>query len=376
MPGLAVVTAPSWLSVDSRCEGKMAFLSPVDGDILHRYDGTMTENFLKTTVKVTAPAGSILTVNGVKTVYNNGIYTAEVTMQDFENVIELAEIKTKSKKRITVYWLKNLADKYRLSIDDAVWFLKDIQAHAEAYRSLFDNPFLGFLKQLHDAHGTKVHLNIFFQSDDFNLTQMTDKFKNEWRANADWLQLSFHAKAEFPDDPYKFAGYAQVKEECEDVIKEIRRFAGEELAASITTLHWGEVPVEVSRALRDAGYSTQLCDFNVDDGLPPCSYYLDILQRRHINKRFVWRDNREGIIFVKSSIIIDTKKQHEILPYLDRYEQQSRKPPYADLLIHEQYFYEHYHNYQPDYRQKVFTAVQWAEKNGYAPAFFYETANR
>jgi hypothetical protein len=198
---------------------------------------------------------------------------------------------------------------------------------------------------------------------------MTDQFKNEWRANASWLQLSFHAKAEFPDNPYIHAGYDQVKTECDAVIQQIRRFAGDELTGPVTTLHWGEVPVEVSRALRDAGYTGQLCDFNVDDNLTPCSYYLNVEQRRHINKRFLWRDNKEAIGFIKSSIIIDTKKTEHIIPYLDQYEQQGRKPPYADLLIHEQYFYPGYHNYQPNYRQKVLTAVKWAVEKGYTPAF-------
>jgi hypothetical protein len=92
-------------------------------------------------------------------------------------------------------------------------------------------------------------------------------------------------------------------------------------------------------------------------------------QRRHINKRFLWRDNKEAIGFIKSSIIIDTKKTEHIIPYLDQYEQQGRKPPYADLLIHEQYFYPGYHNYQPNYRQKVLTAVKWAVEKGYTPAF-------
>jgi hypothetical protein len=40
-----------------------------------------------------------------------------------------------------------------------------------------------------------------------------------------------------------------------------------------------------------------------------------------------------------------------------------------DLLMHEQYFYPFYKNYQPDFRKKVTTAVKWAFENGYKPAF-------
>ena len=345
------------------------FISPIDGDMLHKHDGIVTGETLQTLIKIAAPANSSISVNGKQAKYSNGVFMAEISLPDFKNIIELKDKRTGIKKSITVYWLKNLADKYRLSIDDAVWFLKDINANTSTYSSIFNNPFLGFLKEVHDTYSTKVHINIFYETDGFNLSQMTDQFKNEWRANAGWLQLSFHAKAEFPDNPYIHAGYNQVKTECEAVIQQIRRFAGDELTGPVTTLHWGEVPVEVSRALRDAGYTGQLCDFNVDDDLAPCSYYLNVEQRRHINKRFLWRDNKEAISFIKSSIIIDKKKTEQIIPHLSQYEQQFRKPPYVDLLIHEQYFYPGYRGYQPNYRQKVLTAVKWAVEKGYTPAF-------
>ena len=45
------------------------------------------------------------------------------------------------------------------------------------------------------------------------------------------------------------------------------------------------------------------------------------------------------------------------------------KGAYIDLLIHEQYFYPFYSNYQPDYKEKVLTAVKWAADKGYEPAF-------
>jgi hypothetical protein len=41
-------------------------------------------------------------------------------------------------------------------------------------------------------------------------------------------------------------------------------------------------------------------------------------------------------------------------------------------MIHEQYFYPSYFNYQPDFREKVMTAVKWAVDKGYKPAFLSE----
>jgi hypothetical protein len=364
--GIGMSILPSLLSADA--VSPITFLSPIDGDMLHVHDGQLNNGELETLVKVSASETTQLTINGVQAERIGSVFSAPVELKGYKNII-VAMDDHGVKSSITVFWLKDLADHYRLSIDDAVWFLKDIHLNRNQYRSLFENPFLKLLQEVHHNYGTKVHINIFYETEGFDLSQMTEKFKPEWKANADWLKLSFHAKAEFPDNPYRNACYTQAKNECEAVIREIRRFAGDETSTPITTLHWGEVPVEVSRALRDAGYKGQLCDFNVDDNLAPCSYYLTVPQRRHMLKRFVWRDNTEDIIFIKSSIILDTMKLDTIVPHLDQYEQQSRKPPYVDLLIHEQYFYPYYKSYQNDYAGKILTAVKWANDNGYKPKF-------
>ncbi len=348
------------------------FVGPIDGDILHTGDGPLNGGRLMIGVKIAAPPRRKISVNQVVAEYKDGYYTAVVPLSGYRNELTAKDHRSNKTKKITVFLAPRLKDKYRLSIDDAIWFLRDIQANAHEYTSIFDTPFLGFLRYLHQTYGTKTHINLFYETDHFDLSRMTDKFKSEWRENAEWLRLSFHAWSEFPDNPYLHASYEKVRHDCEGVMNQIRRFAGEEVMGPVTTLHWGEVPVEVSRALRDCGYTGQLCDFNVDNNLPPTSYYLTVEQRRHMNRRFVWRDNREDISFIKSSVILDTVKADRIVPFLDQYEKESRKPPYCDLLIHEQYFYPFYKGYQPDYRQKVLTSVEWAVKNGYSPAFLDE----
>jgi hypothetical protein len=327
---------------------------------------------VKVKVKPVVPGKMNLTINNIQAREENGIYTADIILKGFENKISVHDTVTGRRNGITVFYLQKLNNQYRLSVDDAIWFLKDIHVNAAVYTSIFDNPFMGLLRSLHEAYGTKVHINLFYETDNFNLSQMTDKFKKEWAQHADWIRLSVHAKAEFPDDPYIHAGYGEMYRDCHAIRTQIKRFAGKEVMDNTTTLHWGQVPVEVCRALRDEGYKIQVCDFNVDNDLPPCSYYLDVPQRRHINKRFIWRDNKEGIIFVKSSIIIDTVKLQHISSFLDTYVENNVTPPYADLLVHEQYFYPSYKNYQKDYREKLTTAIEWAQKHNYTPGFLSE----
>jgi hypothetical protein len=349
------------------------FISPIEGDMLHAHDGTLMDGNLVVKVKVAAPENSEIYVNGIQAQPVGGHYEAQASLDDFENILTAENRNSGEKESIKVFRLRHFAGKYRLSIDDNIWFLRDIQQNKDGYQSLFDNAFLGFLKSVHSQYGTKVHLNLFYETEGFNLSKFTDQYKPEWKANADWLRLSFHARAEFPDQPYIDAGYEEVKRDCDLVMNEIQRFAGEQVMHSVTTIHWGEATVEGSRAMRDAGYTGQLGYFNVDDDQYPASYYLTEPQRRHMKKRFVWRDTAENITFVRTSIVIDTKKIDEIVPHLNQHEKQGSKPPYLDLLVHEQYFYSFYHNYQPDYRDKILTAVKWADDNGYAPGFLSES---
>lgn len=351
---------------------EIKFLSPVDGDMLCEFDGKVIDGSLITSVKVKAPEGSLIKVNGIKANYFDGIFHADVTLKEYQNVIDLVDEKNGYKESIRIFRLKNFAKKYRLSLDDNIWFLQDISNNADKYKSIFENPYLSFLKQVNDTYGTKIHINIYYETDGFNLSQMTDKFKSEWSQNSGWLRLSFHALADKPDNPYINASYEKVKSDCDKVMDQVRRFAGKEVTGHVTTLHWGEATVEGCRALRDSGFKCLPCDFNVDNNLAPCSYYLDVEKRRHINKRLIWRDNKEGIIFVRCAIIINTYKLEEIVPFLDDLKKDPHRSAYVDLLIHEQYFYPFYSSYQPDYRQKVLTSVKWAVNNGYKPAFLEE----
>jgi len=345
-------------------------LSPSDGDMLCSFDGQVTGDGLRSKVTIAGPPGLNLSVNGTEAVFGEGRYVAWILLSKYRNTVLVKDAASGETQSMEVFWLKNYAGKYRLSLDDNIWFLKDIAAHAGEYRSLFENPYLGFFRQVHDTYGTKVHLNIYYQTEGFDLSRMPDKFKDEWKDNAGWLRLSFHALQNDPDMPYKTAGYDVVKKDCEMVMDQIRRFAGEELMDQVTTLHWGEATVEGCRALRDSGYTALAGYFNLEK--EPVSYYLEGEQRRHLNQRFIWRDNREGIIFNRIALVINTVQLEEIIPFLDRLNCDGHKPPYADLMIHEQYFYPFYTDYQPDYRQKVLTAVRWAADNGYRPAFLSE----
>lgn len=348
----------------------LIFISPVDGDVLHANDGEIKDGVLAMRVQAAAAPGSQVRIAGVKAEEKEpGMFSAVIPLSEGGHMLTAETSSGKAQIRVTVQL--DYAGYYRLSIDDAVWFLRDLTDHG--YESLFDNPFLKFLKEVHELYGTKIHINIYYQDGEtFTITSVPDRYREEWQHNADWLCLSFHARANMPNNPYDGADYETMKADLSAVKREAIRFAGEELWSRVTTLHWGAATYDGCRALRDGGYKVLVGDFNVDDEKPAVSYYFNLDQRRNIKRRFIWRDEDLGVTFVRSAIILDTHPLSEIVPFLDEIKGDSLRSPYLDLLIHEQYFYPSYPKYQPDYRDKVLTAVRWATENGYRSAFLQE----
>ncbi|MDF2713379.1 MAG: hypothetical protein K0R28_304 [Paenibacillus sp.] len=345
---------------------------PLDGDMLNEYDGEIRDGRLHITVEIAGPAGRSVTVNGVVAMPRDGAYYAQVALDKYSNTIAIADKDTGSDTSIVVYWLKHAVNKYRISVDDNIWFLKDIAEHQHEYRSIFDNPYLAMYKDVHDAYGTKVQFNIYYQTEGFNLSQMPDKYKEEWKANSDWLRLTFHALQNDPEKPYISAGAEEVLRDCERVTEQIIRFAGEELLDPVTTIHWGEATREGCRALRKFGFRGLAGYFWIVDGKPVVSYYLDNDQTAHVNGRDFWKDHSEDLVFIKIDAVLDRLKLDEIVPELDRIKARPHEAGFIEILIHEQYYYPHYKAYQPDYRNKLMTTAKWATENGYSPAFLSE----
>ena len=82
--------------------------------------------------------------------------------------------------------------------------------------------------------------------------------------------------------------------------------------------------------------------------------------------RDFWVDTREDIIFVKDDIVIDTVPLAEIPAFMESISN-AQNHCFHYVLVHEQYFYEDYERYEPDYRERVFAAVDWCHRHGYRP---------
>lgn len=358
--------------------GCMKFIKPVDGDMLNNLSGKLSGNSLEILVRLQAEEGRCIKINGIPACYEAGEYTAKVLIDGYRNTIEAVDAESGCKTKIGIYWLKKAAGKYRLSVDDNIWFLQDIAKNAGTYKSIFDNPYLSVYKSVHDKYGTKVHLNIYYECPEFggfNLTQMPDKFKSEWQENSNWLHLSFHARSNLPDKPYIATDYATIKRDYDAVIAEIKRFAGEEVLSSETTVHWGECTVEGVRAIRASGIKALAGYLTfTKDGNRLVSYYLSDEQIINANYYGFWKDHSEDIIFSKIDTVLNLHTPEEIVKILDEAKSKYSEKGFIEFMIHEEYFYPHYHAYMPNFKERILAGVEWAARNGYEPAFLSEVA--
>lgn len=358
-------------------KARLEVTTPIHGMICNRHDGDTTPGGLR--IPVVGKASGKVTVNGKPVAVANGQFATNVTLAQRENAILIVAESNgaREEQRLTVLYDENSFPRARFSLDDNILFLRDIARNAGTYRSIFDNWFLDFFRTMHKRYGARFHFNLYFEDvyflKDFTLDRMPDKFKSEWRENADWIKLTFHAMCDQPAKPYINTDYATMKRDCAKVTEQIVRFAGEELLSNYTTVHWGECTPAGCRALHDCGFRGLVGYFEEENGRPFVSYYLDAPHQKHLFDRDYWKDVSEDLIFVKHDMVVNNVKLADITPRLDAVFADPHRSEILELMIHEQYFQKEYgDHYQPDAKEKVETAVRWAAEHNYKWVFYDE----
>lgn len=301
---------------------------------------------------------------------------------------------------------------YFFFIDDNIWVFRDLATQKPA--SLFDNAYLGLLKRMHDLYEMKVQLNVFYSTSArhkgpyFDLSLMPDTWKDEWKANADWLKLAFHADREFPDYPYVNVTYDEMAAAYDKVVDHIIRFAGEEVVSRQLVIHWLPVTREGCKALMDRGVNALAASYGFDapayaetvlsenhrerlhqnhseetscvyfknasggNIIPSLRGYNHMPQEQadiHEYKSTFLRDNDLGLPLKRLAHIVLNSHTPEVIT-------QIMTPMLGSEFIgignHEQYFYSDYVAYEPDYPDRIETAIKLMHDNGYKAIFVDE----
>jgi hypothetical protein len=229
------------------------------------------------------------------------------------------------------------------------------------------------LRDLHAKYRTKFSLNIYYTTGDgFDLTQFPDRYKGEWRDNADWLRLAFHAYANDPDRPYQYATPEKLIGDLDKVASEIRRFAGEEVYAPPTVIHWGMVQPEALKPLYGRGVRVLSGYFERVPAGWDVNYLFDDDRSEYLWRHDALMDFPSGIVFSKIDIVVNTVTAEKIAPTLEAVAADPNQAEIMDLFTHEQYFWPFYFNYIPDHPQRMDITLRWVTEHGYEPVFFHE----
>ena len=352
--------------------GDIRFVSPVMGDVLVAgADGEVLDGRLVAEVLVAGRTGARMAIDGVTAEeVAAGLYRVRAPMAAGRNDVEARDMDADKRASIAVYWLRGAERTYRFTVDDCIRCFQDIHEHRDRYRSIFANPFLALFKRARDEYGSMVHINTFFESVNgtFNLSMMTDRFRDEFAANASWLSITFHARGEFPDAPYGRADYQTVYGDCALATREIERFAGRAVLRDTTTLHWGAANAQGVRALRDFGFRA-LCGYLCFDGagVPLVSYHLDGGTVARATTREGCYDAGADMLFPKLDLVLNAPDlpAERVAPFLDALSARPHEGAFIQMVIHEQYFYPDYHHYKPDYADRVLAMARWMKEHGY-----------
>lgn len=353
---------------------KTHFVFPIDGDVLNKYDGEIRDG--KLYVKAKVESDTPVKINGVAAEKCDDFYTAEVCINlDGEKTVLTAEGQNAT-DTITVLTLKKHIGYYRLSSDDNIIFLYDINKNKDKYNSIFDNPYLAIYKKAHDLYGAAVHLNIYYEMpaehkyftqkrEYFNLSMMTDKFKDEWIANSDWLKLNFHAKSDQPDMPYKDTDYSRIYNDCKKVMEEIVRFAGKETLSEETTVHWGECTYEGTKAVRDLGIKNLAAYFVIEGGKTVVSYFYPKYLVDYLSTRDFWYDTELDILYCKIDRVLNLHDAKSCIELLNEMNTSKTRSGFIEIMMHEEYFYPDSTIYLEDFEERVLEPCRWIAEKGY-----------
>ncbi len=318
-------------------------------------------------------AFSQISVNGQPTAVVNGRFSTEVTLTEHEQDITAAYdgIHGRQEHSVRVVWDRHSKPRYRFSIDDNSFWLRDVTQ--QDYASLYDCFYLAILRDLNQKYGAKFTLNIYYETDDgFQIKDFPEKYRGEFEEAADWLVLAFHAYANEPDRPYQYATAEKLAADMDLVESEIVRFAGEATLAPPTVIHWGMVLPTVLPMLYDRGVRA-LSGFGHPSSYGyDVNYWLDHERAEYLAYHDALKDFSNGIVFSKVDIVCNNTPVEQIEPTLQAVFDDDDQAEIMDLFTHEQYFWPFWQRYIPDHGDRLDAAIRFVTERGYEPVFLHE----
>lgn len=367
-----IVLQPAW-TASAEPAPVLRIEEPFHGAVLNHRHGEKVDGGLKIRVGGQAPLQGAVVVNDVPAQRAGAEFTSEIVLRQKETELLAVSQGTVSRQehRVRVVWDRYSQPRYRFSIDDNSFFLRDVAQ--KNYASLFDCFYLKGLQELHSKYGTRFVLNIYYTTGDgFELPQFPDRYKGQWQDNSDWLKLAFHAQANLPDRPYEKAPASQLIADLDRVAEQIMRFAGDRTYSPPTVIHWGMVQPSALKPLYERGVRVLSGYFRRQNDAWDVNYLLDDAKSKYLSCHDALIDFDSGIVFSRVDIVCNNTPVEQIVPTLEPLTKDPNQAEIMDLFTHEQYFWPFYVNYVPDHFQRLDMAIRWVTEHGYKPVFFHE----
>ncbi len=351
---------------------------PFHGAVLNSHHGRIENGALHLCVTGDCPKYGAVTVNGVPARIDHERFEADIALTERENDIVAVYDGSYGHQQhsVRVLWDQHSFPRYRFSIDDNSFFLRDIAR--KGYDSIWDCFYLDMLRTLNREYGTKFTLNIYFDCQEefgqpqFLLPDFPDRYRGEWEACADWLGLTFHAYANRPDRPYQYAAPQKLMSDMAMVEEQILRFAGPQTLILPTVIHWGIVIPEALPALYEHGVRVLSGYFSPSSRGYEVHYWLDEARSEYLWTHDAMMHWETGLAFSHIDMICNGVPIGDIVPKLEATAADPNHAEIMDLFTHEQYFFDFYSNYVPDHAQRLDTAIRWVTDHGYKPVFFHK----
>lgn len=344
---------------------------PFHGAVLNHRHGKAVSGGLEIGVSGVAPVGKAVTVNGAPAQRQGDKFNSKVVLREHETDIT-AQAAGGAKQTVRVVWDRYSEPRYRFSVDDNSFFLRDIAK--KKYASLFDSWYLDIYRKLNKKYGAKFVLNIYYRTEDgFTLPDLSDRYKGEWTDNADWLSMAFHADANMPNRPYEDATPEKLIADLDRVAEQIVRFAGEATYSPPTVIHWGMTRTTAFKPLYERGVRVLSGMFRQNSkGKWDINYRIDDKRSEYLSKHDAMKDFDSGVVFSMIDIVCNNTPIDRVAPTLEPLTKDPNTAETMDLFTHEQYFWPFYQRYIPDHAQRLDATIRWVTERGYKPVLFHK----
>lgn len=246
---------------------------------------------------------------------------------------------------------------FNLSFDDTIIIFEDISEND--YNSIFDNQTLNWYRQLHRDYGVVISCYVYYEDGEFNLSQVPDKYKDEFVKNSSWLRFGFHTLN--GETNYK---KGKITDDYIKTINQLERIVGKQSIDNVIRLQMFQGSYKEIKELSQLADEPVKGLLTADDKRQ--SYYLNKDKSSYIYCHDEYYDTDTDIHFYSTDF--RTEDVENINSKLRELSTDSWNNQTGDLVI-----FSHEWALSMENKEKIEKMCRYAHKNGYKFVFLEDT---